>query len=871
MRARTQAQALALAQAQQETEQGGTHSPAPDTAPGSNDIIVTAAGRYQSLQQVPIAVTVLDGALFTLAGIVDIRDLPQFAPSLQAIVGQSAATGTAVYLRGMGTGGDNPGFEPAVGVVIDGVFRARSGAALNDLPELSRVEILRGPQGTLFGRNTSAGVVSIETAGPGTRFGGYVDAEAGNHGAWAIQGAVSGPVTPWMALRLDAGIRRRDGEIGDANSTDRINDRDRSFVRGQAVIDIGTARLRLIADHGRIDESCCGAVAVTRGDAASVLDALAGASGLTGVWPGPAEGRTTAVTPGRGYGEHVRDWGVSAQLDMELGAARLTSITAYRDWRATRDQDVDFSGADRIYRDDYRTTLRDFTQELRLSGAAFGGALDWLVGGFFLDEKLHQTDTVRLGTQANAYVDMLLGGALSAPPSAGGMGMPAQFYGSFPIPTLNDVAANLLYGVPLPAGSVPLMGQILYLSSPALQAAAPPGSALFDYLNAPLAGVVAGQGNKDDRFRVATQSLAFFTHNIVHLNDRLALTLGARLTQERKRLHASIRDDTGSCAFFLNDDPRAQAYRAAIAAADPALFANFFLLSCNPAVNTEFNGDYADSRNAWRLSGTAKLSFTVSPRLMLYFGYDRGHRSGGYNLDQASFDTRVLGGNGAQASDLAFGSESVDSYEIGLKLNIAPQAAFNLALFRAEYHDLQSLTFETAQFVVQNVPQARSQGVEAEAVLHPAPPVEVRIGYSYTDARYGDSTPLTGALAGMEGEPFRDQPRHVVTAAASWTPAIVPGIHGRFQIDSRYQSATELAGHDAITGRGIVRNPAFALVNARIGVEFEDSGISAELFVRNLTDQFYMLTGFSVPEQPDSYAGFPGAPRRWGMRVRVRF
>ena len=143
-------------------------------------IVVTATRRNETVQSVPIAITAVGGELLENAGVQDIRGLEQLAPSVQTSTGQSSANGTTVYIRGITTAGDNPGFEPAVGIFIDGVYRARAGIAVAELPELERVEVLRGPQGTLFGRNTSAGALSIFTAQPQFDFGGYGELTYGN-------------------------------------------------------------------------------------------------------------------------------------------------------------------------------------------------------------------------------------------------------------------------------------------------------------------------------------------------------------------------------------------------------------------------------------------------------------------------------------------------------------------------------------------------------------------------------------------------------------------------------------------------------------------------------------------------------------------
>ncbi|WP_109807448.1 TonB-dependent receptor [Sphingosinithalassobacter portus] len=834
-------------------------------------ILVSATGRRAYLEHSPDAATVLNSPMLGASGVTDLRDVERLTPSLQATSGQSAATGTAFAIRGATTAGDNPGFEPAVGIYIDGVLRSRAGMALGDLPPLDRVEVLRGPQGTLFGRNATAGAIAVFTAPPEFRWRGYGEAQLGNYGLFALHAGATGPVGDTLALRLDGGLRRRDGYISDANSRRTINDLDRWNVRGQALFDSGNIRFRLIGDYAETQEQCCGVAIVSRGAFAPAIDAIAAGQGLVGIHDGPAQDRVQGVSPMRDYGERVGDGGISGQLDWELGAATLTSVTAWRDWRVTRNQDIDYSGIDRAYRDGFTSDVRDFTQEVRLRGSTAGGGLDWLIGGFFLDQRLRETDTVRLGRDGDRYVDAVLAGQLGAPPPQG-IGIPAQFYGSYAVPTLTEVGAALQGLAPLPPGAVPLFGQLLYLQSPTLQAAAPPGSALFDYLNSPLAGSAAGQGNQDDRYRVDTRAVALFTHDIVHLTDQLSLTLGLRWDHETKRMTARIANDTGGCAFFTDADPRAALYRQAIRAADPDLYEGLFLLACNPAVNTEFNGDYADRRSDARLSGTVRIAWQADPRLLLYAGFSRGVKSGGYNLDQSGFDTAVLGGNGAQASDLGFGPEHADAWEVGIKFSPSPAIMVNLAGYVMDIHDAQALAFGGTSFSVLNVDSETAKGVEAEAILRPVPAVSLRLGYAWMDIRYDDENDFSGTpLTGLEGARVLNQPPHVVTIAASWSPPLGATMHALVHVDTRYQSAVEIDGYDRFTGRGVVRNPAYALVNARIGIGRDDGRWSVSLFVENLFDTYYHVTGLAIPEQPGAYAGFPGPPRFWGIALRSEF
>ncbi|QDX24589.1 TonB-dependent receptor [Sphingomonas suaedae] len=852
----------------------------------ANEVVITATRRNETVQDVPIAVTAVPADLLENAGVNDLRGLEQLAPSLQSSTGQSSATGTTLYIRGITTAGDNPGFEPAVGVFIDGVFRARAGVAVSELPELERVEVLRGPQGTLFGRNTSAGALSIFTAQPSFDLGGYAEASYGNYNALELKGAITGPVSEQLALRLDGGYRKRDGYIEDVNSDRAFNDVNRWYARAQALYDTATFSFRLIGDYYETDEQCCGALSVVRGSFAPLIEGIAGAQGRDGLYTGDPSERRMAASPNRDFSEKVRDWGISGEINAELGDIKFTSITAYRNWRALRNQDIDFSGVDRAYREDYRNRLVDFTQEIRFQGSAFGGALDWLVGGFYLNETNDLRDTVRVGNDANLYVDSIFN-ALAGPSFGGSV----QFYGSLgpTVPTpgavfLNPAVPNsypaiqAVYGntlaplvacfrtqaVGAPAGICPI---------PGFPTAPIPGLAAL--AASPLPGATAGQGNNNDDFRVKTNAFALFTHNIINISDKLSLTLGARWNYEKKDLSATINNNTGSCAFFDQvraGDPAANAYANVLR--QIGLFNNLFLLSCNPALNNEFNGSYSHDQDESKITGTAKLAYKITPDVLLYGGYDRGYKSGGYNLDQATFDSVLLGGNGAQGSDLAFGSESVDAFEIGLKTQWGRAFTFNIAGFYQKFSDLQSLVFSGNNFVVQNVDSTTSKGVELESIIQPVRDFTVRLGYSYIDAKYDADNNFTGTpLQGQEGRQLNNQPEHTVTVATTWTPALTRNIRGLVHVDMRYNSEVNIpsSNPDPVTGRTALYNPGYPLISARIGIQTEDRKKSLEFYVENLTNQYYHITGFAVPEQTGNYAAYPGLPRFYGVRAKVAF
>ena len=197
-----------------------------------NTITISATKREQTLQDVPVAVSVVDDATIEKAEILDLNDLQSVVPSLGIRTFQTSANATFT-IRGFGNGSNNVGVEPSVGVFIDGVYRSRAAAQIGDLPSIQRVEVLRGPQSTLFGKNASAGVVSVVTRKPSDTFGGSVEASFGNFNLQRYKGYVTGPIADGLSFSLGGGINKRDGTATEIETGSDVNQRDRWNLRGQ--------------------------------------------------------------------------------------------------------------------------------------------------------------------------------------------------------------------------------------------------------------------------------------------------------------------------------------------------------------------------------------------------------------------------------------------------------------------------------------------------------------------------------------------------------------------------------------------------------------------------------------------------------------
>jgi len=239
-----------------------------------DELVVTAQKRAESLQDVPIAVSAFESDFLQDIGFEDIFDLENYTPGLYFNQSQSA-TQTTIILRGIGTSGNNAGFEPSVGIFIDGVYRSRTGAGIFDMPDLERVEVLRGPQSTLFGRNTIAGTINIITKKPEYEFGGSAEVSYGNYDYINTRATVTGPLGDKAALRVTGIFTDRDGYIHNVHLDTKLNDRNRWGLKGQLLLNpTDTFEARLIVDYSEMDEVCCGGVAFVNGptDAALAAD-----------------------------------------------------------------------------------------------------------------------------------------------------------------------------------------------------------------------------------------------------------------------------------------------------------------------------------------------------------------------------------------------------------------------------------------------------------------------------------------------------------------------------------------------------------------------------------------------------------------------
>lgn len=368
-------------------------------------IQITASKRSTGLQETPIAVSVTSGEAIEQTQVLDIQDMQALVPTLRVTPLQRSAN-TNFSIRGFGNGTNNTGIEPSVGVFIDGVYRSRAAAQIGDLPRLQQVEVLSGPQSTLFGKNASAGVISIRTGAPSYTEEGKITLGIGNFNQRLLRGYYTNGITDELAFSISGGINKRDGYTDSVvDGVDELNNRDRWNVRGQALYEpTADVKLRLIADYSEIDERCCTVADVINGPTTGVVRALGGTV-LETDDPFAYESALN-FNPNN----QVEDGGVSLQLDVDFDTFSFTSITAYRNNKSNYIGDVDYTSLD-ILTEEGNTDIDTFTQEFRLTSTG-DNTLDWMVGMFYFSEEVDTGDTLTYGQATRPYFDVLLNGGV---------------------------------------------------------------------------------------------------------------------------------------------------------------------------------------------------------------------------------------------------------------------------------------------------------------------------------------------------------------------------------------------------------------------------------------------------------------------------
>ena len=814
----------------------------PDDRVNENVIIVTATRRAENVQDIPLAVTAVSPVQLERQGVDDVSEITQVSPSFSTSNAQIASGSVVLRIRGVGTTSNNIGFESAVGIFIDGAYQSRPGVALSEFVDIERVEVLRGPQGTLFGRNTSAGALNITTNRPDVdEFGGFANATYGNFDLVSLQGAINAPIVEnTLAVRLTGAYRERDGTVDivdrNGNFIGQSNTIDQYLIRGQIGYEGESGlRIRLIGDYTDSQNQCCAAV--------ELLADTGLENTLTALGAGPRGGMgvnvvardqfdvTTAeqvldnrvATANRVPLAEVQQYGITGEIEFPISDnADLIFIGSYRDFDSSENYDSDFSGLDVFDVDRLDTNIKTTTAELRLQGETFGGRLSYLIGGYYADEDIDAEIDFSLGSDFDLLAGGLFGGAL----------------GPAPLTLLTDL-----------------------INDPAT-----PGN-----------GVPPSLTTATNVYAQESESWSIFTHNTLDVTDQLSLTIGLRYSDESK---------TGGFTQSASNNPTCLTLLGGTATianvVGPALVPSVLGLGCfaftAPAIGSdaiafplprEFEVPFSDSE----LIYTGKIAFQPNPDINLYASFTHGYKSGGINLD-------ITANSGG--ADPTFLSEEVDAYEIGFKSTLLDGAVtLNVTGFHEEFSNFQVLEFTGAQFTTFNVGEALSTGIEIESVIRPSDNFTVNAGVTYTDARYpsdcdgGLTSPNVLALCGNS---LTNAPDWVGIMGATYERDI--GIdwdfflNGQIRVEDDRRTSTQAVNPANLAARQLVPfdvQDSNTKVNLRAGFGRQDDLFTIEAYVNNLTDKVTRGVTFNTVLRGGSRSAFPQEPRTYGVTVRTRF
>ena len=799
-----------------------------------DEIVVTASKRETTLQDVPVAVTVTSAATIQKASIQDVMDLATIVPSLRVSQLQTS-TQTNFLIRGFGNGANNPGIESSVGVFIDGVYRSRSASQIGDLVDVQRVEVLRGPQSTLFGQNASAGVISVVTQKPSFEWGGNLEGTVGNYSEMAFKGKVTGPLSDKIAFSLAGSRNQRDGYFSELNNNLKINDRDRWDLRGQLLWN-ATDKLsvRLILDKSKIDEICCGVANLVNGPTGAAVNAVGGR-----IYTGNPFDRAAYfnAVPFNS----VENSGISAHVNWKLNDAyELTSITSSRSQKAGFNYDTDFTSADLVPTNQNDQNIDTITQELRLAYDN-KGRVRGLIGAYYFTEKVKYNQNILYGPAFRPYAGLLTGNPATFGLLEGALGIPnGTFFRSGTGGAVFGTQDNDAYT---------LFGQLDFN--------------VAEHLT--LTGGLAYTSTKKKVTLTQFNNDTFSALNFVQIG--FAQIFGA-LTGGQAPTPANF------AAF------PAQAQAADLASVRPCtptsgpvcnqLLGLYPLQFLYPIV--PFGSRSSDSK----LTYTARVAYEFSDNLNAYAGVSTGFKASSWNLSRdsrplppATPDRSPLGGAvnpyyGRYGTRLANPEEST-VYEIGLK-GRWPHFAVNVAVFKQEIKDFQSNIFVGTGFVLANAGKQSTKGVEIETQYKFADHWQLDVAGTFLDPVYDSYASAAGPtgptdLSGTKPAGVNDY--SVSTALTyNWSVGSVDGfVRADYLFTDKVQSVENVLAS--------IASRETKTLNASVG--FTRNGWQAMVWGRNLSNDDYLLSAFPSVAQAGSFSGYPNQPRTYGLTVRKEF
>ncbi len=887
------------------------------------EIVVTATKRQATLQEIPIAVSVVGQETIQQARILDLLDIQSVVPSLRVNQLQSSQN-TNFTIRGFGNGANNAGIEPSVAVLIDGVIRSRSSGRIGDLPNLERIEVISGPQSTLFGKNASVGVISIVTSKPQQETQGNIQVGFGNFNEATARGYVTGGITDNLALSLGGSITLRDGYFDSIDpNLDNVNDRNRWSLRGQALYTTDSFEARFIADYSTLEEQCCGVTNVVESETSAIIDNLNAT--LNNEIPG--QGLASVNDPFSFIAfqntdsiNELDDYGFSLHLEKIFSSFDISSITAYRFNDSFFDTDADYNRLNIL--DSVRSDqeISTFTQEVRITSNT-EGRVDWMVGGYLFLEDVNLNAGLEYGEDIREYVDVLAGGAATLGFIESSLGLEAgTFFAGDTLTdeffTQDDTTYSIFSTVDFHiTDRLTLTGGINYTQSKKDFSGRTVNSDVFSAVD-----FTGPQGAAVIQATPGAVPSVIFAEGLGEF-ESFEDTFGLAPTEANRDAVAANPDTAAAFVIFnatvdaLAANPTvAAAVAAAVAASPNSPLSDLQGLQFQPPFLAFPNAVENSSTDDDDVSWTARLAYDYSDQLNFYFNVATGFKASSINLSRDSrplaSDIPALEQAGLTQPNQASGTrfalpEETLVYEIGAKGNY-DNFSFNIALFDQTVKNFQSNAFIGSSFVLTNAGEQSVQGAEIELTYLPIENLELKFSGTFLDPVFDSFPNAPGPIPGVPIDRTGDDPDNVNTTSLSfivnYSHDFGNGISGYLRADYQYENATQHSvnltlaslaqsalapaaspGTDLTTTPptpGIAQTvdfvPGFesreqSLVNASAGLRFEEQEIELQVWGRNIFNDEFVTTLFPGVAQFGIVNAYPNQPATYGVSVRKSF
>ncbi|MFT5482614.1 MAG: iron complex outermembrane receptor protein [Halieaceae bacterium] len=776
------------------------------------EVIVTAQKREQSLQDVPIAVAAYSGAMLEESGIGDVFDLQSNSPGLMVDQNQNATTSN-FSIRGIGTGGNNFGQESSVGLYVDGIYRSRPSAMVSQLVDISAVEVLRGPQGTLFGRNAMSGAVHFKSEKPDHEGTAFIQAQTGNYGLLGLSGAASfSAIEDVLAFRVTGFSTERDGWIDNLTTPgdDEIFDKDRWGWRLQALYTPNdNLTVQIIIDDSELDEVCCGFTVLKdnldidqRNASGMGSDAILEPRGGTFIPESAVFDNEVALN----YNPISRgdDSGASIKIDYDLEDYTITSLSGWRDFTSYDFIDADFTDLQALT-DENLAEQTSFSQELRITYT--GDKLNYVAGAFYFTQKLDSVSTLSFDkdTEAFAFVFSALG-------TAGAI-------------AFDQPLTSLVFG----STFFPIGGNASDLNKQRHESWAVFGQ--FDYALTDAWTLTAGLRYSDEDKELSTKYTESDATSFGFLTDLFPPT------SQRPDVDEHIVDDqiTGTIklSWFATDDMMLYAsygtgYKAGGTNTD----------RIDPAFEQVFTAETADSYELGMKAEFPDQAMRLNVSL--------------YISDIDDFQVGTFTGEGFNLQNAAtvntWGGEIELLWQASENLTVTAGYAKNVA----DFDEFERGNCWVATPFHFGTPDPGAQILEADGTTRPAAGIDEQLNPDFCDR--------SGGRIGTNPEDF-------LALSGRYDFMVSNEISGFFLAEYSYTGDMMLAqSNEPLTLQG-----SYELVNLRAGLVFESYNLSITAWGRNVFDEEYNGTAYPGVLQEGKLGAYRREPATYGVTARMDF